>query len=247
KSISWTLQHSSSETKTISEQCSCASVVRILQFGGREYILSNSINIENGNSHVTGCDWKSDNEIIIADAAVKGRPEARIYNTKDGTLKQKIPLAYKPYDLAVLPDNKFVMTFPKEEKLLIASFEDLSSKRFVDVSINCYGVCHWGKGTIIAGKENIAFFDSDFDETKTLIVDGDDVRYICSYNNNLIFYTDLQNNEICRVIGNGDNRFTYDDTYLKGPAGIILDEYKNVYVCEKGSENLFFEQRWIIS
>ncbi|XP_062602756.1 uncharacterized protein LOC134264477 [Saccostrea cucullata] len=227
------------ETKPVPEQCGCSSSERVIQFGGRTYILSNSINIENGNSHVTGCEWKSEDEIMIVDAALKGRPEARIYNTKNGTVKQKIPLNHKPYNVTVLSENTFVMTFPKEKKLLIGSFEDLSANKFIDVSINCYGVCYCGKGTtLIAGKDRIVFCDSDFDETKTLTVGGDDIRYICAYNNNLIFYTDLQNNKVFSVMGNGDNRFTYEDTDKKGPAGLILDEAKNLYVCEKGSDKL---------
>lgn len=74
---------------------------------------------------------------------------------------------------------------------------------------------------------------------KSLTVKGVDIRYVSAYSNNLIFYSDLQNNRICSVMGNGDTRFDYtNDAKLKGPAGLVLDESKNVYVCEKGSNSI---------
>lgn len=70
-----------------------------------------------------------------------------------------------------------------------------------------------------------------------MTVDGEDIRYICAYNNNLIFYSDIKTNTVYSVIGNGDNRFEYtDDDSIKGAAGLIIDQSKNVYVCEKGED-----------
>lgn len=91
-------------------------------FGGNLFTPSLSIDIEDGFSHVTGCDWKSENEIVIVDQKIKGSPEIRVY-------------------------------------------------------------------------------------------------------------------DIYSVLGNGNNRFEYtDDDQMIGAAGLIIDESKNVYVCEKGED-----------
>lgn len=71
-------------------------------------------------------------------------------------------------------------------------------------------------------------------EIKRLKVNGADIRYIHAYNNNLLFYTDLRCKAVYSSIGNGTNRFEYANK-MKGAAGLILDDFKNVYVCEKGA------------
>lgn len=210
-------------------------------FGEHLFRLSKSIDLENGKSHVTGCDWMSENEIVIVDQKVKGSPDFCVYNTENGKLKSRIPLDQKPYDISVLPNNQCAITFPKEEEVRVYSLIDYSVQRELDVDIKCYGVCHCfhpqGGITMVAGEDNIIFYDKNFSETKCLTVDGEDIRYICAYNNNLIFYSDIKTNTVYSVIGNGDNRFEYtDDDSIKGAAGLIIDESKNVYVCEKGED-----------
>lgn len=203
--------------------------------------LHRTIDIEDGMSHVTGCDWKSENEIVIVDQKVKGTPELCVFNARNGKVKSRIPLDQKPYDLSVLPYNECVITFPKEMELRVYNLSDYSVQREIDVGMNCYGVCfcfHQQGGTIIvAGEDNIIIYDNHFDEIRRLSVWGEDIRYVSAYSNNLIFYSDIKTSIVYSVIGNGDNRFEYTgDDELQGPAGLILDESKNVYVCEKGTD-----------
>lgn len=210
-------------------------------FGEHLFRLSKSIDLENGWSNVTGCDWMSENEIVIVDQKVKGSPGLCVYNTDNGKLKSRIRLDQKPYDISVLPNKQCAITFPKEEEVRIYSLNDYSVQRKLDIDIKCYGVCHCfhpqGGITMVAGEDNIIFYDKKFSKTKCLTVDGEDIRYICAYNNNLIFYSDIKTNTVYSVIGNGDNRFEYtDDDSIKGAAGLIIDQSKNVYVCEKGED-----------
>lgn len=211
-----------------------------IQFDGRLFTLSKSIKLENGFSHVTGCDWKSNDEIIIVDQKVKGRAELCVYDIQNGNLKRKLPLDQKPYDISVLPNDQCVITFPKEMEFRVYSLTDYSLQKRVSAGIKCHGVCccmhQSGLITVVAGEDKLALFDKDFDMIKSLTVKGGDIRYVSAYNNNLMFYSDLQNNRVCSVIGNGETRFDYkNDDKLKGAAGLILDESKNVYVCEKGA------------
>ncbi|XP_056000982.1 uncharacterized protein LOC130048364 [Ostrea edulis] len=213
--------------------------VRTFMFDCKTFSLSRTIKVEDWRSHITGCAWKSENEIIIVDQKAKGKPDVRIYNTDDGTLKYTIPLREKPYDVAVLPENQFVMTFPNKQEISLFTFGDCTSKRDIDVDINCYGVTHCPNGTIIvSGETYLVFYDKYFYETKRIIVNGEGIRYVHAYNNNLIFYSEMEGKNVCSVIGNGDTRFRYHDDEMKGPAGLILDVNKNVYVCEKGSRFL---------
>lgn len=50
------------------------------QFGRKRFTFSKSIEIESGSSHVTGCDWISESEIVIVDRGAKRRPEIRVYD-----------------------------------------------------------------------------------------------------------------------------------------------------------------------
>jgi hypothetical protein len=213
---------------------------RTFRFEGRIFSLLRTIEVEIGGlSHVTGCAWKSEDEIIIVDPKVRGRPDARIYSTENGTLKNTIPLREKPYDVTVLPENQFVMTFPKKQKISIFKFGNCSAQREIDVAINCYGVTHLQKGqTIVSGEKYLVMYDKSFCETRRINANGEEIRYVCAYNNNLIFYSELENKNVCSVIGNGDTRYRYHDSEMKAPAGLILDHRKNVYVCEKGSKFL---------
>lgn len=210
-------------------------------FGGNLFTPSLSIDIEDGFSHVTGCDWKSENEIVIVDQKIKGSPEIRVYDIHNGDLTWKVTLDQKPYGICVLPGNECVVTFPNEMKIQVYSLFDFSLRREVNVGIKCYGVFYWynsrGGITMVAGEDKIIFYDKNFSETKCLTVEGEDIRYICAYNNNLIFYSDIKTNRVYSVLGNGNNRFEYtDDDQMIGAAGLIIDESKNVYVCEKGED-----------
>lgn len=97
-------------------------------FGEHLFRLSKSIDLENGWSHVTGCDWMSENEIVIVDQKVKGSPGLCVYNTDNGKLKSRIPLDQKPYDISVLPNKQCAITFPKEEEVRIYSLNDYSEQ-----------------------------------------------------------------------------------------------------------------------
>lgn len=203
--------------------------------------MNRTIDIEDGMSHVTGCDWKSENEIVIIDQKVNDTPELCVFNIRNGKVKCRISLDQKPYDISVLPYNECVITFPREMEIRVYNLSDYSVQREIEVGMNCYGVCycsHQQGGTIIvAGEDNIIIYDDNFNEIRRLTVWGEDIRYVSAYSNNLIFYSDIKASIVYSVIGNGDNRFEYTgDDELQGPAGLILDESKNVYVCEKGAD-----------
>lgn len=203
--------------------------------------MNRTIDIEDGMSHVTGCDWKSENEIVIIDQKVNDTPELCVFNIRNVKVKCRISLDQKPYDISVLPYNECVITFPREMEIRVYNLSDYSVQREIEVGMNCYGVCycsHQQGGTIIvAGEDNIIIYDDNFNEIRRLTVWGEDIRYVSAYSNNLIFYSDIKASIVYSVIGNGDNRFEYTgDDELQGPAGLILDESKNVYVCEKGAD-----------
>lgn len=126
-------------------------------------------------------------------------------------------------------------------EIRVYNLSDYSVQREMEVGMNCYGVCycsHQQGGTIIiAGEDNIIIYDDDFNEIRRLTVWGEDIRYVSAYSNNLIFYSDIKASIVYSVIGNGDNRFEYTgEDGLQGPAELILDESKNVYICEKGTD-----------
>nr|XP_022301540.1 uncharacterized protein LOC111109630 isoform X2 [Crassostrea virginica] len=212
--------------------------LKSFQFGGSMFVLSKSIKVDNNSSHITGCDWKSKNEIVIVDQRVTGTSEVCVYNTDKGDLISKIQLDEKPFDIVVLKDNDCVITFPKQEEIRIYSLIDHSLKNVVKVGFKCYGISYCSKKHMktiaVAGEASIVLFDQNFTERKRLQVEGEDIRYIHAYSNNLLFYSDLQGNAVYSAVGNGENRFKYDSE-IKFAAGLILDEFKNVYVCEKGS------------
>lgn len=209
------------------------------EFGDKMFSMIMSIRVEDGHSHITGCDWKSENEIVFVDQKAKANKKAVIcvidIHTKDRV--SEIELPNKPYDIAVFTQDRCVVTIPKDEEVQIYSFSDNSLVDVVNVGFMCHGVCyssHDGREMIIVAGENIiALFDEDMSEIKRLTVNGEDIRYVHAFSNNLFFYSDLQGNTVYSAIGNGDNRFEYED--MKGTAGLILDEFKNVYVCEKGT------------
>ncbi|XP_078341198.1 uncharacterized protein LOC111109630 [Crassostrea virginica] len=208
------------------------------QFGGNMFVLSKSLEIDDGFAHVTGCDWTSENDIVIVDQKVKGTPEVCIYNTENRNLISRIQLDQKPYDIAVMNDNNCVITFPKQEEIRIYSLIDHTLQKVVKVGFKCHGVSYCSNNVmriiVVAGVDNIVLFDQNFTEKKRLNVKGEDIRYIHAYSNNLFFYSDLQGNAVFSAVGNGDNRFEYDSD-LKVAAGLVLDECKNVYICEKGT------------
>ena len=208
------------------------------QFGSKMFALSKSIEIDDVYSHVTGCDWKSENEIVIVDKKVKGKPEVCIYNTEWGNLISQIQLDEKPYDIVVLKNKNCAITFPKQEEMRIYNLTENTLGRVIKVGFKCHGASYCfqnGNGIIVvAGEDNIVLYDKNLWEIKRLKVNGADIRYIQAYNNNLLFYTDLQGNAVYSAIGNGKNRFEYANQ-MKGADGLILDDFKNVYVCEKGA------------
>lgn len=213
---------------------------RSFEFGGDTFSLLTTIDIERGNSHITGCSWVSENEILVVDANLKRRYTAFICNVLTKKIIKKIRLKHKPFDVTVTADNECVISFPQEEKILVYDVNDFSEVDDIDVDFHCHGVYGMDNGMIItAGDENIAIFDNDFVLKKDWTVDGENIRYVCAGNINLIFYSELQECNIYRIHGNGDTLFRYHDDDMKGAAGLIMDGNKDIYVCEKGSNYLW--------
>lgn len=212
-----------------------AMKVRSFPFGSYMFSLVTTIDVATGYSHVTGCDWLSENELIIVDGS--RNPEVRIYSMKDGSLNRKASLESKPFDIAVVSRQKCVITFPKEKKIMAYNPLDLSKIENIDVSFSCFGIYHLNFGmTIVVGGKNMVLYNREFEVSKLVDVPGENIRYVCPHSNNLVFYSELQANNVHSVVGNGDERFKYHNSDMKGAAGLLLDENKNIYVCEKGSK-----------
>lgn len=207
------------------------------QFGRKRFTFSKSIEIESGSSHVTGCDWISESEIVIVDRGAKRRPEIRVYDIFKEALKTRTYLRNKPYDVVVLPKcDKCVVTFPNEMKFQIISLTDFSVENEISVGVKCYGVCHFSDASmnsiILCGESKLVFYDRNQPEFKERTVLGEDIRYVHTQHDRIV-YSDLLNNYVHCTTQNGTNTFRITSSEFKGAAGLLLDEDENIYLCDK--------------
>lgn len=227
-----------SELNLSSSQGNCSSLVEpnFFQFGRKRFTFSKSIEIESGSSHVTGCDWVSESEIVIVDRGAKRRPEIRVYDIFKGALKNRTYLRNKPYDIVVLPNDKCVVTFPNEMKFQIISLTDFSVENEISVGVKCYGVCYsvdaFMNTIILCGEGKLVFYDRNRSELKQRTVLGEDIRYVHTQHDRIV-YSDLLNNYVHCTTQNGTNPFRITSSEFKGAAGLLLDEDENIYVCDK--------------
>lgn len=196
---------------------------------------------------ITGSTFMPEGEFVICDANNK---KIKIFD-RDLEYQAELELKGSPCDIAVLSDQKCVVTLPAKKRLqfvkLCPSTEILRSK---DMDIMCHGIA------AADDKLFVTCYDPETTkadgEVRVLNSLGDTLRRIdcaklelvrpCSIELNntadRIYITDFMTSTIKCLSNDGDLIYQHTDVAMKNPTSLFLDGEENVFVCGRWHHNV---------
>lgn len=120
-------------------------------------------NDDKKDSWITGLEFLFPNKLLMTDY---NNHCLKSVNTSNPVLREQVGLPSAPWDIAVMPKERVVVTLPKSKKIQIISCENLLKlENFVTVNGTCYGIASTTK----------KLFISFIDEAKVEIMSHDGI------------------------------------------------------------------------
>ena len=197
---------------------------------------------------ISGISFLNNGELIIAD-----------YNNwflkkSDTTLtvKDSVKCSSCPWDIAVVDDQKVLVSFPDAKVLQYFTVEPkLQPGRSISVSGNtcCSGIAvtsdriyvsrQWGSGL-----PGVLILDSNGKELNNITASQTNIKFrrpfyvTLNRSGNKLYVSDHDTNQLTCMTTEGKHIFTYSDPDLKCPRGIVVDEDDNILLCGEISNNI---------
>ena len=196
---------------------------------------------------ISGISFLNNGELIIADH------NNRYLKKFDTTLtvKDSVKCSSNPWDIAVVDDQKVLVSFPGAKRIQYFTVEPkLQAGRSISVSGNtwCSGVAatsnriyvsQWGSGS-----SGVLVLDSNGRNLNEITARQTNVKFQSPYyiasnrSGNKLYVSDYGTNQLTCMTTEGKHTFTYSDPDLKYPRGIVVDEDDNVLLCGENSKNI---------
>ena len=212
---------------------------------------SRQVNIQlSSDSHcpdITGCTFMPDGGVVLCDF----NNSNLILLSDIFTVKERLHLDSRPFDVSPVNSNNVMVTIPHEKKLqLIQVIPSLKRGRSINVGRKCYGV------QVVEDLIYVTSFNNP-GEGEVLVLDMNGTvthrlgqpdkkpsmfscpRYItvCPATRKM-FITDEDTETVSCMMSNRTVVYQYKDEELRVPTGVCVDGGGNVIVCGYGSDNV---------
>ncbi|KAL3891412.1 hypothetical protein ACJMK2_003674 [Sinanodonta woodiana] len=158
-------------------------------------------------------------------------------------------LTGQPWNICVLDDQEVAVSLFNHNKIQILSVIDdiIRPVRMITTKYNCYGISAAGKEEIVVNgycdnnKYQWSLINTRGEVKCTHQYDSTDYRdnYIAVNNMKTRVYVSVHtNNSLLCFDMDGKKLFIYSPDNLRGPMGIAVDRYDNIYVLGNNSNNL---------
>ena len=196
---------------------------------------------------ISGISFLNNGELIIAD---KNNRYLKKFDTTL-TVKDSVKCSSCPWDIAVVDDQKVLVSFPTANMLQYFTVEPkLQAGRSISVSGNtcCSGIVVTSDRIYVSrhygGSPGVLILDSNGKELNTITVGQitTQFQYPCylalNRSGNKLYVSDYGTNQLTCMTTEGKHIFTYSDRDLKPPRGIVLDEDDNILLCGEKTSNI---------
>ena len=147
---------------------------------------------------------------------------------KNGKVIHKINLIHEPEDIAIIDDERAVVTLG-DHGIQTINVKSLKKDQAHDIG-GCCGAITSYKGQIIVSVDLTLRLLDTFGYTLRRILHDGNAYAVCSDKTGKIYYTDSMNHTVHCVAWYGIPMFTYSNKNLKCPIGIIVDSDFFIYV-----------------
>jgi hypothetical protein len=178
-----------------------------------------------------------DNDIIVL--CEKGHPQLLVYNDNN-QYQYEIKIKYKPTDIATITGTNMVVVSSNSSDYI--QFIDIVRKKVyneIKITGSQYGgVAASNTNLFVGGKGLIHILDHQGHPVRKIKTKKEDCTpyyiTICSSGN--ICYSD--NVSLCCIKPDGEEVFTYNSPDLRGTWDVTTDNYGNVYIVGRRSNNI---------
>ena len=193
---------------------------------------------------ITSCVCVSDNRLLLSDFT---NDKLKLINAK-WAIQYFLKLDSRPWDLASISEREAIVTLPHIRKLqFIAVNDKLKLGKRIKVFKKCWGVDYRNDKLYVVcaevGEGEIQVLDmkgqclSRFTGSNG-ITKFQYPRYIAVDENERLYVSDRRTDTLTCLNKTGKTVYSYTDSELKYPLGVIVDGKQNAYVCGQNSNNI---------
>ena len=196
---------------------------------------------------ISGISFLNNGELIIAD---RNSCFLKKFDTTL-TVKDSVKCSSNPWDIAVVDDQKVLVSFPNAKMLQYFTVErKLQAGRSISVSGNyrCWGIAVRSDRIYVSqwdsGLPGLLILDSNGKELNNITASQTNIKFrrlfyvTLNRSGNKLYVSDYDTNQLTCMTAEGKPIFTYSDPDLKRPRGIVLDEDDNILLCGEISNNI---------
>lgn len=203
--------------------------------------------LANKDPSITGIEFVNDGEILIAD---HGNAKLALLD-ESMTIKESMEFEVSPYDIVWIKDSEVVASLPYQQTLLyIQTAPKLHIRGRKQLDNRCWGLARTKKYIYVAcnfsgERPEILQVGAASTEVKRVIdckQVGKDISYIFNIAANQegtrLFICDYWSHKVICMTTDGIAVYSYSDSDLKYPRGILIDSEDNALVCCEASNSI---------
>ena len=175
-------------------------------------------------SIILSCVILPNKQMICVDS--HARNKRLIAFNEDGSHDRNINLTSKPFDIAVIDDNKIALSFPWSARKRIGIINMSNSKLDPDILLKnkCYGISYDKERLFVVVKtEGILIMDLCGQVSACLPIEGQGIFYV-HVKNDRIYCSDECNDTVQCYDMEGCSIWTFKDSNLESPRSISADD-----------------------
>ncbi|CAG2208715.1 unnamed protein product [Mytilus edulis] len=175
-------------------------------------------------SIILSCVILPNKQVICVDS--HARNKRLIVLNEDGSHDRNINLTSKPFDIAVIDDNKIALSFPWSARKRIGIINMSNSKLDPDILLKnkCYGISYDKERLFVVVKtEGILIMDLCGQVSACLPIEGQGIFYV-HVKNDRIYCSDECNDTVQCYDMEGCSIWTFKDSNLESPRSISADD-----------------------
>ncbi|VDI83822.1 Hypothetical predicted protein [Mytilus galloprovincialis] len=152
---------------------------------------------------------------------------------------KSIAVSEPPFDVTAVDTDCIAVTYGDWcQYTELINVAKQTEKKQIDYQKSCWGICHWnGKCYVLIHESGVAVFDILGEKLKTIKLATSIVDYLV-VTDNRIFYADYGTSLVYCCDMEGKKVWEFKDIPIRGPTGISVNNYKNVFVASYHDHNL---------
>lgn len=198
-----------------------------------------------GNSlWISGCCFILSGDVVICDFLNK----RLTLLDQNVALKDKLDLTSGPYSVSAADNNNVIITLPLKQQIqYVQIFPTMKAGRVIEVDKTCYGIYVFGGKLYTSlekdNKGEVCILDLNGNLEKKIDVSQDgtslfQLPYCITISETGDEIFDGKTDIVTCMSADGHVIYQCKDDEIKGPRGIYVDAWNNVYVCGKETNNI---------